>query len=127
MKIRLLKLQNPSSSLAASAGSTATRSRNVDGMPSRYIPRVPEQRFRSLKQKYKLADLPLPEDAAYFETWRKTFMPSLLAWAGAHGDPFRISSELYTAVPHIWERVFPRLPLLDCDLLTVVKVVSRIG
>jgi len=92
----------------------------------RYIARVPEHSPRSLKQKYKVADLPLPEDAAYFENWRKTFMPSLLAWAGAHGDPFRVSSELYTAVPHIWERVFPRLPLLDCDLLTVVKVVSRI-
>jgi len=81
---------------------------------------------RSIKQKYKVIDLPLPENSAYFEKWRNNFIPSLLAWAGAHKDPFSVNNELYTAVPHIWDRVFPRLILTDIDLLTVVKVVSHI-
>ena len=97
----------------------------MGGTPSSGKPRVPEHFPRRFKQKYKVIDLPLPENSAYFEKWRKSFVPSLLAWAGANEDPFKVNNELYSAVPHIWKRVFPGLKLADIDLLTVVKVVSR--
>jgi len=47
-------------------------------------------------------------------------------WAGAHEDPFRVRSELFTAVPHIWKHVFCDIRLHNNDLVTLVKVVSHI-
>lgn len=92
--------------------------------------RVPEHfPFRPLKQDYEVSDLPFPEGSrAHIEAWNIEFVPSLLAWAGAHADPFRVNSELYSVVTHIWGRVFPGIALPDNDnnLLTLVKVVGHI-
>jgi hypothetical protein len=128
MRIRLLELMDSSSSAISIASSSAvgsTLSRGGDTI------RPPEHTRHGIKQIYKIIELPFPEfpcpelaDFPYFEMWYKSFVPSLLTWAGAHEDPFRANSELYTAVPHIWERVFPRITLLNYDLFTLVKVVS---
>ena len=119
MKIWLLKLMTPS-------GSVSSTSRTRGGTPSGYITRMPEHIPGNIKQDYTISDLPLPlaDGGAYIEKWHKDFVPSLLTWAGAHEDPFRVRSELFTAVPHIWERVFCDVRLHNNDLVTLVKVVS---
>jgi hypothetical protein len=89
--------------------------------------RVPEHGpFRSLKQNYRLSDLLGEGGRGQVEAWNNGFVPSLLAWAGAHTDPFRVNSELYHVVVPIWERVFPDVSLFDDDntLVTLVKVVG---
>ena len=83
----------------------------------------------NIKQEYMISDLPFPlaDSGEYIKRWHKDFIPSLLAWAGAHEDPFRVKSELFTAVPHIWECVFCGIRLYNDvnSLITVVKVVSH--
>ena len=113
------------------SGSVSSTSRIRGGTPSGDTARrMPEHIIpRNIKQEYMISDLPFPlaDSGEYIKRWHKDFVPSLLAWAGAHGDPFRVKSELFTAVPHIWERIFCGIRLYDDvnSLITVVKVVSR--
>ena len=118
MKVQLLDLMKP-------PGSASVASSTVGGMPSGSTMRVLEQITRGIKQIYKVIELPFPEDSSYFDKWARIFMPSLLAWAGTHEDPFRLSGELYLVVPQIWKRVFPRISLNITESLTLVKVVSH--
>jgi hypothetical protein len=85
----------------------------------------PEHFPRGLKQHYKLSDLHL-QGGNHIKTWKTSFVPSLLAWAGAHDNPFKANTELYVAVGHIWGCTFPAIMLLDDKLLALVKVVSHI-
>ena len=111
---------------SVSTSSMESSSAVGSSMLSSDIIRPPEHNHHGIKQIYKVIELPFPEHegSIYFTTWSKCFVPSLLTWAGAQEDPFRVNSELYTAVPHIWKRIFPNITLMNDDLLTLVKVVS---
>ena len=119
MKVRLLKVKKPFASVSNKAGHTMARTPLRD-----LAPRKLEHFPRTLKQHYELSDLDL-QGGDHIKTWKTSFIPSLLAWAGACDDPFKVSSELFTAVGQIWERTFPAIALLDDKLLALVKVVSR--
>ena len=91
-------------------------------------PRKAEHFPHKLKQRrgYDLSDLPL-RGGDHIKTWNTNFVPMLVAWAGANDDPFKLNSELFTAVPHIWERTFPTIALPENKLLALIKVVSRMN
>jgi len=76
------------------------------------------------KPQYTVSDLPLPQGGRNAQNWKKAFLPSLLAWAGAHEDPFRLNGELYDVVTEIWSTVFPGVLLEENDVTNLVKVVS---
>jgi len=71
-------------------------------------------------------DLPLLWGRKLSEAWRRHFIPSLIAWAGAQENPLVISGDLDDVVADIWSQIFPRV-VLDCDDIAIlVKVVSLI-
>jgi hypothetical protein len=118
-----------STTAAGSADSTTKLSDGDLGLTQCHAgARVPEHApFRSIKQNYQLSDLLREGSGEQIEAWNNVFVPSLLAWAGAHTDPFRVNSELYSVVVPIWERVFPDISLFDDEttLIVLVKVVGR--
>lgn len=76
------------------------------------------------KPRYTVSDLPLPQGGKNAQSWKKAFLPSLLAWAGVHKDPFGLNGELYNVVTQIWLAVFPGVTLEENDVTNLVKVVS---
>jgi hypothetical protein len=94
------------------------------------IIRKPKRRVRATnahksdKTRYTVSDLPLPRGGKHLQIWKKAFIPSLFAWAGAHEDPFVVNGELPDVVTDIWSRVFPGVTLEEDSIVNVVKVVS---
>ena len=88
------------------------------------IVRVPKKKHHGRKQGYTVADLPWPRGGQYKKFWRRSFVKLLLAWAGAHEDPFRVNGDLYDVAPNMWKYIFPQIPLGDSDIIILVKVVS---
>jgi len=88
------------------------------------IVRMPKRVPCGRKPRYTVSDLPLPQGGRNAQNWKKAFLPSLLAWAGAHEDPFGLNGELYDVVTEIWSTVFPGVPLEENDVTNLVKVVS---
>lgn len=78
------------------------------------------------KPRFTISDLPFPRGGRHVQNWKKTFLPLLLAWAGAHEDPFGLNGELYDVVTDIWARVFPSVTLEENDIVILVKVVTSI-
>jgi len=87
---------------------------------------MPKRVRHSQKPQYTVSDLPFPQGGRHVQNWKKTFLPLLLAWAGAHKDPFRLNGELYNVVMDIWAQVFPSITLEENDIVILVKVVTSI-
>ena len=64
-----------------------------------------------------------PWGVRYMGPWRRDFVPALIAWAGAHENPFRLNDDLHHVAMDIWSRVFPGDALQDDDITVLVKVV----
>ncbi|KAF8494348.1 hypothetical protein F5888DRAFT_1908221 [Russula emetica] len=56
------------------------------------------------------------------QTWRRVFIPNLLAWAGSQDDPFGANAGVHSEVTGIWKHVFPSIPLKDADMDILVYV-----
>jgi hypothetical protein len=84
---------------------------------------------RPLKTRYTQADLPFPRDHTTncLYRWRTSFLPSMLSWAGAQGDPFgtncRLAMNFSEEIASIWMRVYPEIPLDEDSTLIVLCVV----
>ena len=118
MKIRPLKVKKPFASASNRASHTAASAPLTD-----ITPQMAGYVYRRHKR-YELSDLSLRSED-HIKTWKTSFVPSLLVWAGTYEDPFKVNSELYAMVTNIWERTFPAIALHDDKLLALVKVVSR--
>lgn len=118
MNVRLVRLPTPS----------VTTGTVTEGSMTGDIIRVPrrDKNSRRQKQRFAVADLPFPRGGSYIQTWRKTFIPNLLAWAGSQDDPFGTNGQVHLEVTKIWERVFPDIHLRDTDLDILIYVVCRI-
>jgi hypothetical protein len=80
---------------------------------------------RSRKIRPAIRDLPFPRGGIYIQLWRTSFVPSLLAWAGAQVDAFGINGKLESMkqIGVIWRSVFPDLKLDNEEENIVVYVV----
>jgi hypothetical protein len=78
---------------------------------------------RRRKQRYTVSDLPFPRGGRYTQTWRKVFVPNLLAWAGSQDDPFGTNGQVHLEATKIWNRVFTDVPLKDADKDILIYVV----
>ncbi|KAH9023299.1 hypothetical protein EDB85DRAFT_2151262 [Lactarius pseudohatsudake] len=68
-------------------------------------------RKRPRKQRYLVVDLPFSRGSKDLQVWRKSFVPSLLAWAGTQQDPFGANCQMEREVVNLWERTFPSIAL----------------
>jgi hypothetical protein len=75
---------------------------------------------RVRKPRYNVADLLFPAGGKHLQIWRKSFVPSLLAWAGSQGDPFGANGKMNTEIKVIWQRIYPAL-LLSNDSYEVLQ------
>ena len=80
---------------------------------------------RRRKVRPAMRDLPFPRGAIYVQLWRNTFVPALLAWAGAQEDAFGTNGKLESMgqIGVIWENIYPDIALNDKELKIVVNVV----
>lgn len=85
---------------------------------------MPKRVPHSRKPRYSVSDLPLPRGGGHVQAWKRVFLPSLLAWAGAHEDPFGVNGDLYDVITDIWSGVFPSVTLEQSDIVILQKVVS---
>ncbi|KAI9455129.1 hypothetical protein F5148DRAFT_1377533 [Russula earlei] len=69
-------------------------------------------------------DLPLQHGSVDNQTWRKVFIPLLLAWAGSLEDPFSVNSQIHSEAAKLWARVFSE-QLSQEDLSTVMRVAEN--
>ncbi|KAH9982993.1 hypothetical protein BGW80DRAFT_1266271, partial [Lactifluus volemus] len=85
------------------------------------------QAKRSRKPKYVMTDLPFPavDKDNYMEMWRKTFIPSLLSWAGQQADPFGTNGRMRGPVSVIWSTTFPDVLLEERGLEIVLTVAGH--
>ncbi|KAH9979278.1 hypothetical protein BGW80DRAFT_1276341 [Lactifluus volemus] len=85
------------------------------------------QAKRSRKPKYVMTDLPFPavDKDNYMEMWRKTFIPSLLSWAGQQADPFGTNGRMRGPVSVIWSTTFPDVLLEERGLEIVLTVAEN--
>ncbi|KAH9016817.1 hypothetical protein EDB85DRAFT_2155619 [Lactarius pseudohatsudake] len=65
---------------------------------------------KSGRKKTMVTDLPFP-DGKIGPIWRKSFVPSLIAWAGSQPDPFGVNSKVKGEAEVVWGRVFPAAAL----------------
>lgn len=82
---------------------------------------------RSRRPRYTVADLPFPRGGKDAQTWRRLFVPSLLAWAGSQDDPFGTNSQMDTEIDTIWQHIYPAIALNDATheiLQNVVRASS---
>src|SRR5260221_1590705 len=107
MGIRLLRLNNPTTNTGRTAVDSSMASDTV---------RKPKRSSHGHKSRYTVSDLPFPRGGGHVQIWRRSFVPLLLAWAGAHENPFGVNGELCDVVTDIWLRVFPSITLGDSDI-----------
>ncbi|KAH9017259.1 hypothetical protein EDB84DRAFT_1629141 [Lactarius hengduanensis] len=74
--------------------------------------------IKSGRKKTMVTDLPFP-DRKIGPIWRKSFVPSLIAWAGSQPDPFGANSKVEGEAEVVWGRVFPAAALDKeaCEIL----------
>lgn len=119
MGIRLHRPRISDSTNTSSSGSAASTASSMNGD----IVRMSKSVLRGRKRRYTVPDLPFPRGGGHKQTWRRSFVPSLLAWAGAQEDPFGVNGDLYDAVDELWSRIYPQITLEDDAIMVVVKVV----
>lgn len=125
MGIRLLRLSNSTNNRGRTATASDGGAASTVNSMSGHIIRMPKRVHHSgSKRRYTVSDLSLPRGGGHI--WRRSFVPLLLAWAGAHEDPFGANSDLYDVVTDIWSRVFPRITLGVDDTMVLVKVVRHL-
>jgi hypothetical protein len=117
MGIRLLRLNNPTMNTGRTTGDSSMASDTVR------MPKCSSHSHNS-KSRYAVSDLPFPRGGKHVKIWRRSFVPLLLAWAGAHENPFGVNNELCDVVTDVWLRVFPGITLGDSDINILIKVVS---
>ncbi|KAF8873358.1 hypothetical protein BD779DRAFT_1679258 [Infundibulicybe gibba] len=69
---------------------------------------------RTKRVKYTVTSLPFPggaEGSAYFKKYRKTFKPTLIAWASTLDDPFGANSLIEPTIRELWALIFPKINL----------------
>lgn len=125
MGIRILRLENSTSSEGRTTMDNSAASA-VSSMSGDIVCMPKSIRRLGRKQRYTVADLPLPRGGGHKQTWRRSFVPLLLSWAGAHEDPFATNGDLHDVVTEIWMDVFPRVGLEVDNIMVLVKVVSQI-
>ena len=118
MNVRLIRLPTPS----------VTTGTVTEGSMTGNIIRMPKRDKNSChwKQWFAVADLPFPHGGSYIQTWCKTFIPNLLAWAGSRDDPFGANSQVHLEVTKIWEHVFPHIQLKETNMDILIYVVCSI-
>ncbi|SRR6266702_6906855 len=65
----------------------------------------------SRRQRYTVADLPFPGGSKDLHIWQKSFIPSLLGWAGTQEDPFGTNCQMEGEIVNVWKRTFPSITL----------------
>lgn len=78
---------------------------------------------RTGKKRHGISDLPFAHWNVDSRKWRIQFVPSLLAWAGAQGDPFGTNSQMVDEVAVIWQRIYPAIVLDDTKKYIVLRIV----
>lgn len=73
--------------------------------------------------------LPFPqgpmERPSFMRSWRDTFQPTILKWAGTETDPFDANANVNSIVPSTWSVLYKKLSeLKDHEVAAVVGNVS---
>jgi hypothetical protein len=86
-------------------------------------------RKRVRKQRYSLADLPFPGGSGqYLVNWRKTYVPSLICWAGTQKDPFGTNCQMEDHLMALWRLTYPSIAIEKAtrDYNIVLNIVSEL-
>ncbi|KAI0288460.1 hypothetical protein B0F90DRAFT_1827434 [Multifurca ochricompacta] len=59
------------------------------------------------RRRYLVTDLPFPHGSAHRHAWQKTFVPTLIMWAGSVEDPFGANNCVEGIIKDIWCLVYP--------------------
>lgn len=89
------------------------------------MPPLDEDEKQSHKTRFSLAHLPFPGGSSvYLVIWQKTYVPSLISWAGSLEDPFGTNFQMEDQVMELWMQIYPSLPLVkasqDHDIVLTV-------
>ncbi|KAH8983440.1 hypothetical protein EDB92DRAFT_2117452 [Lactarius akahatsu] len=117
---RMAKIDQPTQRATSGGGSGSHQARmtaegvrlkRVAAMMSTGCAAPLPDRKRPRKQRYLVADLPFSRGSKDLQVWRKSFVPSLHAWAGTQQDPFGANCQMEREVVNLWKRTFPSIAL----------------
>ncbi|KAI0293133.1 hypothetical protein B0F90DRAFT_1822345 [Multifurca ochricompacta] len=78
------------------------------------------------RRRYLVTDLPFPHGSAHRRVWRKTFVPTLIMWAGSIEDPFGANNRVEGIIKDIWCLVYPDIPLGPKEMQITLGVIDNV-
>ncbi|KAI0291178.1 hypothetical protein B0F90DRAFT_1671639 [Multifurca ochricompacta] len=78
------------------------------------------------RRRYLVTDLPFPHGSAHRRAWRKTFVPTLIMWAGSIEDPFGANNRVEGIIKDIWCLVYPDIPLGPKEMQITLGVIDNV-